>query len=239
MKKYMRIMKKSLPSVKNVILRDFTQQLKPTRIWYEVTDRCNSRCKGCNIWRKTPKPNPLTVDEIEQTFRDPLFSDMKYILNSGGEPVVRKDIADVLLAEHRALPNAALHMSTNGIAKERILRVAETMLRHDIPLEIGISLDGIGADHDEVRGVPGNFEKTEGLLKELVLMKERSHCKIKPLVGFTLTHQTIDYYEDVKSYTDELGLPLCVQWYNESTFYDNVGKVSQGSIEQKRKRSMD
>ena len=235
MNKYMDVIKKSIPSIKNVILRDFTEQLKPKRIWYEVTDRCNSHCKGCNIWRKTPKPNPLTVDEIEKTFRDPLFSDMEYILNSGGEPVARKDMAEVLLAEHRALPNAALHMSTNGIAGRRIVEVAETMLRNDIPLEIGISLDGIGSNHDEIRGVPGNFEKTEWLLKELVSMREKSDGKIKPLVGFTVTNQTIDYYEDVKSYVDKLDLPFCVQWYNESTFYDNVGQVSQGNVEERRK----
>jgi MoaA/NifB/PqqE/SkfB family radical SAM enzyme len=235
MNKYIKVLRNSVPSFKNVILREFTERLKPIRIWYEVTDRCNSRCKGCNIWRKKATPDPLTISEIERTFRDPLFSEMEFILNSGGEAVIRKDIEEILLTEHRVLPNAALHLSTNGILGERIIQVTKTMLQHNIPLEIGVSLDGIGPKHDEIRGVPGNYEKTNWLLKELVSMREKYDGKIKPLVGLTLTNNTVDSYEEVKSYTQELNLPFCVQWYNESPFYDNVGKVSQCSDRDKEK----
>jgi len=233
--KYIQTIMASMPSLKNLMLRNYTERLKPLRVWYEVTDRCNSRCNGCNIWRKKPTPNPMTPDELEKAFSDPLFSDMKYILNSGGEAVVRKDIEELLLAEHRALPQADLHLSTNGIMGKRIVQVAETMLSHDIPLEVGISLDGIGPRHDEVRGVPGNYEKTDWLINELISMRKKHNGKIKPVVGLTLTEKTVDSYEEVKSYTDKRDLPFCVQWYNESTFYDNVGKVTSSNGKEKDK----
>lgn len=58
--------------------------------------------------------------------------------------MLRPDIVDFYLAIHRALPNTQLHLSTNGIAADRILKVVNEVISHGIFLKIGISVDGIG-----------------------------------------------------------------------------------------------
>ena len=218
-----------------MVLRSFTENLKPRWIWFEVTDRCNSRCTHCNIWRKKATEHPLTPEEIERVFKDPLFQKLDSIINSGGEAAIRNDIEEVLFAEHRALPQANLHLSTNGLLPERILEVVRAMAKNDIPIEIGVSIDGIGRKHDLIRGVEGNFAKADWLLRELVSMGNRYGGKIVPVIGFTLTDLTVDSFEEVRDYAEEIKADLVVQWYNESSFYDNVAKKLTDRIAKREK----
>ena len=87
--------------------------------------------------------------------------------------MLRPDIVDFYLAIHRALPNTQLYLSTNGIAVDRILKVVNEVISHGIFLKIGISVDGIGEKHDKVRGIKGNFESVDRLLRELIAIKEK------------------------------------------------------------------
>src|SRR4030066_716014 len=86
---------------KNITLRATRgESLKPQWLWFGVTDKCNSRCRHCSIWNQKPTENPLTPDEIYRTLNDPIFKEVKYVINSGGEPVVRRDIEEIVLIEH-------------------------------------------------------------------------------------------------------------------------------------------
>jgi hypothetical protein len=50
----------------------------------------------CNIWKKSSSgQKELGVDEIEDIFADPLLSKLEWIQLSGGEPFLRKDIAEI------------------------------------------------------------------------------------------------------------------------------------------------
>lgn len=210
--------------IENLLLRipDKTS-LRPKWMWFEATDRCNSHCIHCNIWAKKPTENPLTPEELERIFQDPVFRDLGYIIISGGEPVLRPDIVDLYLAMHRALPRAGLHLSTNAIAAERVLQVVKELISHGIFMKVGVSVDGIGEKHDIVRRVKGNFEKADWLLKELVKLGEQTHM-VSPGIGYTLSDLTMDSFEEVRDYAKKLGVRLGVQWLNVSSFYNNIGK---------------
>lgn len=229
----MNLLKESFRGIKNIYARKFTEQLKPRWIWFEVTDRCNSRCTHCNIWRKKSTSNPLTLKEIERAFRSPLFFGLECILNSGGEPVLREDIEDLLLLERAIFPNAKLHLSTNGLLAERVVEVVRALSRKNVSLEVGVSLDGVGEKHDRIRGVSGNFEKIDRLLRQLVALR-KEFGTVDPLVGFTLSDLTAENFAEVKSYADSVGVPFAVQWYNQSSFYDNEGKNERGSPDQEK-----
>jgi MoaA/NifB/PqqE/SkfB family radical SAM enzyme len=61
---------------------------------------------------------------------------------------------------------------TNGLLPDRILAQAETIVRTCDKAQVGInlSLDGVGEVHDDIRGVPGNWNRsmeTWRRLKEL------------------------------------------------------------------------
>lgn len=221
---YPKLFKGAFSGIKHLILRNGEKtSLKPIWMWLEATDKCNSRCTHCSIWKKKPTENPLTPQEIERTFKDPVFSDLEYIIISGGEVVLRPDIVEFYLAIHRALPQAQLHLSTNGIAVDRVIKVVNEVISHDIPLKVGVSIDGIGEKHDLVRGVKGNFRNADRLLKELVALRKNTN-KVFPVIGYTLSNLTIDSFKDVKDYAEKMQVGLVVQWFSESSFYDNVGK---------------
>ena len=56
----------------------------------EVTKRCNARCSFCHYWKEDP---PRELDDYGALVKhfDPLV-----VTLSGGEPLVREDIADVV-----------------------------------------------------------------------------------------------------------------------------------------------
>jgi molybdenum cofactor biosynthesis enzyme MoaA len=51
----------------------------------------------CNIWKKSSSgQKELRVNEIEDIFADSLLSKLEWIQLSGGEPFLRKDIAEIV-----------------------------------------------------------------------------------------------------------------------------------------------
>ncbi len=216
----------------NLISRAVNRPLKPRWLFFAITDRCNSRCKHCNIWQNTPTVNPLTPAEIEKTLSSPLFKNIEYILNTGGEPTTRGDLEQVFLAEHKALPNAKLQLSTNGLLPDRALSLVKFALNNDICIDVGLSLDGVGNNHDEIRGVPGNFNKAERLLSELFKLKEQNPGKLDITVGYVLSALSLSMLPEVRTYLQEkFAIEPFVQWYNEAPFYDNVGNTLTGKDE--------
>ena len=230
--KIVRGVKGAAYGTKNLILRATSESLRPRWLWFGVTDRCNSRCIYCDIWRKKPTKDVLTPEEIEKTLSDPLFRDVEYILNSGGEPTLRHDLEEIILAEHKALPKARLQLSTNGLLPERVINVVKSAINHNINIDVGTSLDAIGEKYDSMRGVKGNFEKVDRLLHELVALRENYGVnKISAGFGFTLTDRTLPYLEEVRAYAKRLNVYCLVQWYNQSPFYGNIGKDLTGNDE--------
>jgi len=227
-----RNIKNAVSAPKNLILRGVDGFLTPRWLWFEATDRCNSRCAHCNIWQQSSIDNPLTAEDVEKVLSDPLFKNVEYILNSGGEPVVRNDLKDIILAMHRALPRATLQLSTNGLLPGRVIDIVNTAMKYDINLDVGLSLDGLGEKHDAIRGVKGNFEKVDQLIHELVGLREEYKDKLRIALGIVLSDMTLDSLGDVREYAEKLNISLVEAWYNRSSFYDNYGNEKDRLKEQ-------
>jgi len=208
----------------NLISWHLNIPLLPRWIVFMPSDACNSKCRHCDIWQQKPTPNPLTPEEIEKTFKDPLFKNVEMVMLTGGEVTMRKDLPEVISAIHRALPKAAMQISTNALLPERILETTRTAIKEGIDFEVGISLDGIGKDHDDIRGVPGNFEKADYLIKELVILRKENPEILKIAAGIVLSDLTLGWLDKVRDYTKERNIMLVEAWYNESSFYKNIGK---------------
>jgi MoaA/NifB/PqqE/SkfB family radical SAM enzyme len=144
-------------------------RMPPFSIVVSVSFRCNSKCKTCDVWRK---PNDdMTVEEWDRVFakmgRGPF-----YITFTGGEPFLRKDTAEMVLSACQHCRPAVVTVPTNGILTKRIIDQVDRICAGAPHSQIGInlSLDGIGEEHDEIRAVPGNWNKameTWEALKEL------------------------------------------------------------------------
>ncbi|TRZ80982.1 radical SAM protein [bacterium] len=220
-KKISRVSKNSLKSAKNLAIRNSGKPMKPRWLVFMPTGNCNSHCQHCNIWQNPPKSKPLSLKEITQALQDPLFKNICEIINTGGEVSLRNDLAEIIYIEHKILPKAKLQMSTNALLPQKILDVSKRLLKNNIPISIGVSLDGIGEKHDKIRGVPGNFKKADFLLKELVSLRKKYSKNLEFAIGFTLSDLTLESLNEVNDYGKKLDIDVLVQYYNQSPFYGN------------------
>ena len=130
----------------------------PMNLTFSVSYRCNSRCQTCNVWRK--RVADFTLEEYEQTFRH-LGTSPYWFTFSGGEPFLRSDLIDIILASYRYCRPGIINIPTNGLLVKRIVEGVERLTREapQAKIVINLSLDGISERHDELRGVPGNYAK--------------------------------------------------------------------------------
>lgn len=150
-------------------------QTRSLSLTVSITQKCNSKCKTCNIWKDPRNDQPskeLTLDEYDKIFKSIGRSVIWYTL-SGGEPFLRKDIVEIARSIIKHSAPKVLIIPTNGLLGNRIVRETErilSILPSDATLIVNVSLDGIGERHDEIRGIPGNFPRfleTFNALKEL------------------------------------------------------------------------
>jgi MoaA/NifB/PqqE/SkfB family radical SAM enzyme len=129
----------------------------PVSVAYSVTHRCNARCKTCGV-ADAPLPD-MDTDAWLRVFRS-LGRAPAWITVTGGEPFMRPDIADLLRAMLRSARPSFLTVATNGFFTRRIVPALHALARDfpDTDIIANISLDGIGAQHDRVRGLDGSFD---------------------------------------------------------------------------------
>lgn len=195
---------------------------KLKRLWIETTDLCNSRCKTCYIWKNKESKRRLDYNVLAS----PIFKDVSYLLNSGGEPSLC-DLKGILQTEHKLLPNATLQVSTNGLLPDRVINAVGNVLENGAKVDVGISLDGIGEIHDSFRGVKGNFEHTNYLIQTLGVLRKDYPC-LKIMVGSTLTYETVKQKQTIYKYVKDNGLEFLWHWPNRSEFYHNLDSDFNG-----------
>jgi MoaA/NifB/PqqE/SkfB family radical SAM enzyme len=146
--------------------------LKPAVLSLAVTNRCNSHCIMCNIWKSAGeipdlKSLELSRDDIISLLSTPLFSELIELDLTGGEPHLRDDLVDIVLGiiqlKQSFLPRLrSVIITSNGYLTQRIISDYEKILDGlegtDIDLVSVTSLDGIGETHDLIRGTKGAFK---------------------------------------------------------------------------------
>lgn len=148
---------------------------RPINVTFSVTRNCQSRCRTCFIW-KHGSGKELQLPQIELLFRSIGWT---YFFNvSGGEPFLREDLPEIVRLACRHMRPAVIHIPTNAMSPERIESMTRRILdviTEEAPgtvLTVKPSMDGIGAAHDEIRGVPGNFQRLLDTLERLKKLRE-------------------------------------------------------------------
>ncbi len=124
-----------------------------------VTSVCNARCRTCFYWLELNRKGDLTFEELSKLSSTmPEFHDLWI---SGGEPFLRKDLAEVIQLFYTNNHIRDVRIPTNGLPTSQTLQIVKEVLEtcSELHLEVDISIDGFGETHDRIRGVPGNFEK--------------------------------------------------------------------------------
>ncbi len=149
--------------------------MKPIYVILGLTYDCNSFCRTCFNWEqlRKDKEHELSTDELKKIFSS--MDDLLFVVMSGGEPFLRRDIAEV--CEFLSTNNHARQITipTGAIASDLIARSVETTLQKcpKTQIVVNLSIDHIGEKHDWLRGVPGNYEKLKATYAKLIPLKER------------------------------------------------------------------
>ncbi|MBI4644863.1 MAG: 12,18-didecarboxysiroheme deacetylase [Deltaproteobacteria bacterium] len=141
---------KDLPSH----LLQFSADKKPVVVW-NITRACNLKCVHCYAKATFgPAADELTHEEGLALLRDFKDFGVPVVLFSGGEPLMRPDLFE--LVKFTVAHGMRAVISTNGtlITPDVARRLKDLGLSY-----VGISLDGTEATHDRFRGEPGSFAK--------------------------------------------------------------------------------
>ena len=84
----------------------------------------------------------------------------------------------------------AVGIPTNCLLEEKILSNTEKILQENpgLRLEINCSLDGLKKEHDFIRGVNGNFNRTISTIKKLNVLKKK-YPSLKVTVNTVITNR--------------------------------------------------
>ena len=164
----------------------------------EVIRSCPLRCKMCNNWKADPIQGLITIDEMKRyisCLAD--FVDRPFEINlAGGEPLLRKDIFDLI--HHIVSYNFTVSLTTGGYTLNK--SVLKKVISSGLTL-MPISLDSLNKDlHDFLRGRRGTFKKAMKAFS--FLLKDRGCLR-------NLTVQTIV----MKPNLDEI--TTIVKWAHE------------------------
>lgn len=134
-------------------LLQFSKDKKPVVVW-NMTKRCNLRCIHCYARAENEdyRGNELKIEEGKLLIDDLACFGVPVILFSGGEPLLRKDLPELI--DYAVKKGLRAVISTNGtLITEKMAHIFyETGVSY-----IGVSLDGVGDTNDAIRGKKGAF----------------------------------------------------------------------------------
>ncbi|HOO41453.1 MAG TPA: radical SAM protein, partial [Syntrophales bacterium] len=135
-------------------LLQFAATKRPVVVW-NMTRRCNLRCVHCYSQSQNKiYAGELTTQEGKALIDDLAAFSCPVILFSGGEPLMRPDLPE--LVRHATDRGIRAVISTNGTLITDDF--AKTFRKFGLSY-VGVSLDGLRETHDHFRGVMGAFDE--------------------------------------------------------------------------------
>ena len=164
----------------------------------EVIGACNITCTHCFAGTLPRNQNPLSLEELDQLFQELAALGCFRVSLTGGEPLMRADIFDIIdSAESHGL---AVALATNAMLIDEPMAI-ELGKRQSIRLTV--SLDGATAEsNDAVRG-EGVFEQT---CERIAIL--RKHARFS--IGFTITSANAAEVDQCVELAKELGASAVV-----------------------------
>ncbi len=209
--------------------------LPPVAMSFIVTDRCNSRCKTCNIGARYLDDPLVAAGELAlEDYRRLCGSlpALQWLTFSGGEPFMRTDFEAVVLSLVRASKPRIVTIPTNATLVDRTTEGIRRILSglSSTRLVVNLSCDGVGAGHDEVRGFEGNFEKLLHVHRELVALKDE---RLVIGVNSVLSRFNVAEHEELFDFVFDVLRPdsYVVEVAQQRPEYYNEGQELRGEAE--------
>ena len=159
---------------------------RPIAVSYEVTLSCNCNCLHCDLGGLVKDEKQITPDEYGDITRrlKPVAAQI-----SGGEPLLRKDIAAIVKAIKQSGPEYVILVTNGALLNEsNYLQLREAGVH-----QFSVSLDFPDERHDEFRRRPGLYKRLEQNLprlaklgfRDIILNTAITNANVKEILPLT------------------------------------------------------
>lgn len=136
---------------------------RPFSVLVQVTNRCNLKCPFCDFW-----PNPDLAHELSLAEHSRVATELggigTFLVSiEGGEPLVRKDLPE-LIAAYAGAGHLPLLYTNGWFVDDGVVAALRTSGIH----QVGVSIDfPDAARHDAMRGAPGTWTRAVAAVERL------------------------------------------------------------------------
>jgi AdoMet-dependent heme synthase len=166
----------------------------PLSVQLDLTYRCNERCVHCYL--DHDDHGEMTTAEIKDLLDQLAAAGVFFLILSGGEIFLRKDLLDIV--EYARKLMFSVKLKTNGvmIRRAKAQRIAELGVE-----SVQISVYSHRAEvHDAITKLPGSFRRT---IEGAKLLKS---CGVRVSFANVLMKHNADDYPEVQALAGELGV---------------------------------
>jgi MoaA/NifB/PqqE/SkfB family radical SAM enzyme len=163
----------------------------PVKALWEVLYICNAGCRTCERWKAKPDPAVLSAEEGRTLIRQLAEAGVLNLTFTGGEPLLRKDIYELIVCAKAHRLSTSLY--SNGLLINT--RRATELINSGLDL-IYLSLDGsTSALNDRLRGISGYFDLVMKAIESLKSLRKNGHPKI--FIAYTINKQNMHDLENI------------------------------------------
>lgn len=178
-------------------------QNKPLVVSFEVTDSCTCYCAHCDHGGPKDESCQLKASDYKR-FMHVLHPAVVQV--SGGEPLMRQDIVEVVKAikQSNGLPYLILVSNWSEMTKEKYLALRAAGVD-----QFSVSLDFPDDRHDRFRGLVGLYDKLSKLMPQLSRL---GHDDI--VLNVCITKENIPYLNPCADKAKEWGVNISYSAYS-------------------------
>ncbi|MCD4848850.1 MAG: radical SAM protein [Candidatus Aegiribacteria sp.] len=157
------------------ILSSLLSVRQPSFVILFVTARCNAKCSFCfygdNIAR-SQHDKELTINEFRAISKT--AGSVPYLLISGGEPVLRDDLTEIIECFVENAGSRFVTVPSNGLSPDRTADLFHYLTDHypETHFRASLSLDYMDERHDVLRGVKGCVDSVVETANRIAQLRE-------------------------------------------------------------------
>lgn len=185
----------------------FADLCRPTAIALLLTERCNARCVHCNIWQnRGQEDSPSQEQWLSVVSQVREWLGPVYLTFTGGEALLRPFTIAIL--DRASQIGLAPELLTHGFWGEQT-RIEQAALAN--PWRITLSLDGIGAIHDRIRGREGFFDRTTRSVATLLRLRRERGLRYRIRFKTVIMAHNQDQLSDLARFATREGVDIYYQ----------------------------
>jgi MoaA/NifB/PqqE/SkfB family radical SAM enzyme len=188
---------------------------KLSTIMLYATDRCDSKCKHCFIWEKSPKQH-LSFTKIKEILNSKVVDKDTVIGLEGGEFLLHPEATEILT--YLSANHPKYDLLSNALKPDKLIDAVKKYK----PMRLFLSLDGDQGTYKYMRGVDG-YDKVLKVMKAL-------QGVVPVSIMFTLTpFNTFEDLKHVAAMCKKYDADMRIGIYNTMEFFDTKTNQEQNN----------